>query len=336
MKLPVGSAIKKAKVCVSFKEAMKKISLIVQKKIKNSFLHSKTIETSFGDLHYYDSDPSGKLAPLLLTHGLGSNGQSFFLLAPFFSGQRRVIIPDLFQFSGKSRAKEKRPLSIAEHAQSIEELCRALGVECIDMCGLSMGGWISIWLSIHNPALVKTLTLINPGGIGLQSSDLKDKLLALDWHQFGPMYESIIYNRWFRQAPFIAKATKKVMYQGLSHKNVREFVETVDENDLIDDKISKVVCPTLLLWGFEDAFLPRNVPYVLMKEIKDIRGFFIFKTGHIPSIEAPLNVYLLMRQFLKFDDLPGKFLSQVARCIFPKVNTTPIVVGGMSEQDFRL
>lgn len=314
---------------------MKKISQAFQKKIKNSFLHSKTVETSFGEFHYYDSDPSGKLTPLMLTHGLGSNGQSFFLLAPFFSGQRRVIIPDLFQFSGKSRATEKKPLTIAEHAQSIEELCRALNIESIDMCGLSMGGWISIWLSIHNPTLVKSLTLINPGGIGLQASDIKDKLLALDWQRFGAMYESIIHNRWFRQAPFIAKATKKVMYQGLSHQNVRDFVEIVGENDLIDDKISQVGCPTLLVWGFEDGFLPRTVPYVLMKEINDIRGFFIFKTGHIPSIEAPLSVYLLMRRFLKFEDVPAKFLGKLAFRFFPKSQTIPIVVGGMSKLDFK-
>ena len=45
------------------------------------------------------------------------------------------------------------------------EFIKSITHESVDICGLSLGGWLSLHLSIHQPEMINKLILMNPAGL---------------------------------------------------------------------------------------------------------------------------------------------------------------------------
>ena len=68
--------------------------------------------------------------------------------------------------------------------------------------------------------------------------------------------------------------------------------------DCIDDLVSKIECPVLLIWGNDDQFLTPQMPRILMKKIKNIQGKQIENCAHGPQLEAPAACFQEINHFL--------------------------------------
>ena len=108
---------------------------------------------------YYEEYGSGE--PLLLLHGLGTDGRSWEYQREVFAEQFRVIVVDV---RGHSRsAKPPGPYSVPQFAEDIFALLNHLQIDTFHLLGLSMGGMIGFQMAVDQPERFKSLTVVNSG-----------------------------------------------------------------------------------------------------------------------------------------------------------------------------
>ncbi|WP_156685744.1 alpha/beta fold hydrolase [Mycobacterium sp. Marseille-P9652] len=113
----------------------------------------------------YEVDPGTALTPLVLLHGAGADSAlvSFGSALASLGARRRVIAPDLpgygdTQFTDAS-------YSIPWYADWVAALIHRLGLDRVDLAGLSLGGWITLEVAISRPEIVRRIVPVNPGGV---------------------------------------------------------------------------------------------------------------------------------------------------------------------------
>lgn len=276
-------------------------------------LKSCTSDNSFGQLHYYDSAPDSDAPPLVMVHGIGSSGQCFALLALMLKNKRRVVLPDLFHFSGFSHPNNP-VMNRRDHINSLKEFISVLSPEPVDLVGLSLGGWLGMSLAIDYPKLIKSLTLLNPGGLGFRPYALRDTLVYLSWSKFHSLYPGIMSAFPYSGLPLVSSVLKRGVYRVLKDESVRDFVKTVESSDFLDKDLRKINCPTLLMWGMQDKLLSPESPLALVKSIPNCQGYWVRDAAHILCLEAPLNVFECLVRFLDLEKIEdNNFVSLMRR-----------------------
>jgi len=122
----------------------------------------------------------GRGEPLLMLHGFGANKDNFTAMARYLTPHYRVIIPDHIGFGESSHPQD---LDYAPPAQAarLRVLMHALAIRRFHLAGHSMGGQISlIYISLY-AGDVKSLWLIDPGGVlSAPRASAKGSLLRAD------------------------------------------------------------------------------------------------------------------------------------------------------------
>lgn len=282
-------------------------------------LKSCVSNNSFGQLHYYDSAPDSTEPPLILIHGIGSSGQCFAVLALMLMNKRRVVMPDLFHFSGFSQANNP-VMSKSDHVSCLAEFISSLSPRASDLVGLSLGGWLAMSLAIDHSSLIQSLTLLNPGGLSFRTYALRDTLLHLSWNKFHALYPGIMSAVPYSGIPVLSSLLKRGVYRVLKDDGVRDFVKTVESHDFLDKDLTKIKCPTLLMWGMQDKLLSPESPVALTKAIAHCQGYWVRDAAHILCLEAPVNVFDCLVRFLDLDKIEdNNFVSLVRNShrVFP-------------------
>jgi pimeloyl-ACP methyl ester carboxylesterase len=106
----------------------------------------------------------GKGEPLMLLHGFGADKDNFTPVAGYLTKHYRVIIPDLIGF-GESTHPVDADYSPPEQAKRLWAFAHALGVTSMHLGGSSMGGHIAMTYAALYPEEVKSLWLLDPGGV---------------------------------------------------------------------------------------------------------------------------------------------------------------------------
>lgn len=101
----------------------------------------------------------GTGTPLLLLHGAFGTSDMFGAVAHSLIAHHRVIAVDLY---GHGRtALTDRPVDAVAIADDLASVVRALGLNRIDVMGLSFGGMIAFRLAVQHPELVNRLVLVS-------------------------------------------------------------------------------------------------------------------------------------------------------------------------------
>ncbi len=101
-----------------------------------------------GRTNYFLSFGEGR--PILLLHGISNSGRAWAPQVPaLVEAGYRVIVPD-HAGHGASGCLT-RPFGVADIADDIEQLLKALAVDTLDMVGLSLGGMVALELALRHP-----------------------------------------------------------------------------------------------------------------------------------------------------------------------------------------
>ncbi len=115
----------------------------------------------FGRTHCLLSGDKGKPVMVLL-HGASSNSLSWAGYMAEWQESYRLIVPDIPGQPGLSC--EERP-RVAELTEWLDELTESLELEEFYLCGMSLGGWISIGYTLAYQDKVRGLALIATSGL---------------------------------------------------------------------------------------------------------------------------------------------------------------------------
>lgn len=100
----------------------------------------------------------GQGTPLMLLHGLGGSHDDWRMQWPAFAARHRVIVPDLRGFGASAG---QVPFTIQQHARDMIALLTSLGIDHVQLVGLSMGGAVALELTLRAPERVAALVLAN-------------------------------------------------------------------------------------------------------------------------------------------------------------------------------
>jgi pimeloyl-ACP methyl ester carboxylesterase len=187
--------------------------------------------------------------PIVMLHGWGQNLQSLQPMGELLAYKDKVHIIDLPGFG-----KSPPPPEDWDTTQYADRICQYLddnGIAQADMLGHSFGGRVSIRLAHKYPNRVRSITLINSGG--LQRQRTFKQSLRSQWvrnmrnsFKISPLYRNELLT-WHTQKYGSRDYLNAGAMQGTLVKTVSEDVTEI---------VKQIPAPVLLLWGEADTETP--------------------------------------------------------------------------------
>lgn len=204
------------------------------------------------DINYIDYG-EGKDTVVLL-HGWGQNIEMMKPIGDKMIKSNRVIIVDLPGFGKSSEPKEV--WTVYDYVECIHELLSELKVKDPIMIGHSFGGKISlVYASKYKTK--KLVTFGSPYKKEIQKLSLKTRVLK-------GLKKVPVINK---LEDFAKKHIGSSDYRNAS-KMMRDILVDTVNLDVTED-VKKINCPTLLIWGTEDAAVSIEDARELESLIKD-------------------------------------------------------------------
>jgi pimeloyl-ACP methyl ester carboxylesterase len=104
----------------------------------------------------------------------------------------------------------------------------------------------------------------------------------------------------FLQSPPVRAVGTRVIHHALASRGVRDFLEGISEEHFVDNVVRELACPTLLLWGDDDRFLPVRTAWHIVSELDSVDAFFVKGGSHLLAVDSPYRVYTSLRRFLGY------------------------------------
>lgn len=235
---------------------------------------------------------AGEGEALCLLHGGGGTGKAWLHQMEYFQNQYRVICPDLPGF-GQSAYLQNFDSPDALGTIVLEWMT-SLGITEFILGGNSMGGRVALSATLKAPERIRALLLLNAVGVALEDVPIVNPLsLPPDQFMSGLVYDRENYKR---NTPYRSLEDAKELNHGRT-----VFARYVENTPIGADPawdLTKITCPTLLLWGRHDKIIP--VPYAraMAKILPDAELLVIEECGHLPHIEEPLITNTTIKDFL--------------------------------------
>ena len=233
----------------------------------------------------------GQGEPLMLLHGFGANKDNFSRVAAQLTPRYRVIVPDLIGF-GESAHPQDADYAPKAQAERLRAFSHALGVSTLDLGGSSMGGHIALTYAAMYPAEVKSLWLLDPGGVWSAPSSevhqmiLKDGtnlLMARSEADFARTFEIVMSDPPFIPRPMLnIMARERIQNFALEERIFQQLVR-----DSVEERSTRVAAPALIVWGDQDRVLDMGGAAILHKLMPQSTVVIMPGVGHLPMLERP-------------------------------------------------
>lgn len=265
-------------------------------------LERKAITLESGEHIVYLEGGQGE--PLMLIHGFTANKDNFTRVAKHLTKRYHVIIPDLVGF-GESERPPAGDYSVSAQAERLHRLAAALGInDGLHIGGSSMGGHISMaWASLY-PQEVKSMWLLDPGGVWsapptpmlkAYAETGKMALVATSEDEFLALPPKVM-----SKPPFVPTVLLREMaHENLPHQELMYRIIAQLSKDPIEPRLQGVTTPTLLVWGDQDQVLSVESVPVLQKLLPQAQVITMKGIGHLPMLE---DVDQTAKDYLAFRD----------------------------------
>jgi pimeloyl-ACP methyl ester carboxylesterase len=248
----------------------------------------------------------------LMVHGLGGSMSNWAPTIEHFKRTHRVIALDLPGF-GKSEGRGSDG-SVETFVSTVRGLLAFLGVESVTLAGNSLGGLLSICLTLNHPDLVENLVLVDSAGTHAFPELLRAALLRLP----APLVRRALlffvsyivrFKFAYRMAGIyhLNEYTRVVLEEAIStasRPDLDQYLQTYHNtaitalNTRFDERLSEISRPVLIVWGQNDIGVPLKIGQRINKLIKGSFLVAIPRAAHVPQLDQPEAFNLAVRRFL--------------------------------------
>jgi pimeloyl-ACP methyl ester carboxylesterase len=243
-----------------------------------------------GGLHYAYLE-GGRGEALVLLHGLGGNKDNFTRVARLLTPHYRVIVPDLVGF-GESTHLQGADYRAPAQVERLRALLQALGVHSFHLGGNSMGGYIALAYAARYRDEVASLWLLDPAGVQhapkselahiIMTSDT-NPLLVRSEDEYAQVFAFIM-----SEPPYIPRPLMNVMAQErIGNFALEQEVFRQIATDSVEQAVSGLQTPTLIVWGEQDRVIHVGSAEVLHQLLPHSRVLVMSHVGHVPMVERP-------------------------------------------------
>jgi pimeloyl-ACP methyl ester carboxylesterase len=232
---------------------------------------------------------------LVLIHGLGASAASFHPVIPHLRQGYRVVVPDLPGCGWSRPPRGKEFLRFGELLDAAEAFVERVAPGGAYLAGNSMGGWIAAKLAARRPDLARGIALLNPGGPALR---------AEDWTDFGRIIAGDdadavqqLLTRVFHRPPFGSRFVERDIRRMMRAPSVLQLVTTLEAEDFLsEEELAGLDCPSVLIWGQNDRFIPDGCREFFLENLPRVRYEPVPDCGHCPQLECPRRTAEILLQ----------------------------------------
>lgn len=241
-------------------------------------------EVALPDGRRYAYLEGGQGETLVLLHGFGANKDTFAQVAAFLTPHYHVIAPDLLGF-GESDHPQDADYAPPAQAERLHALMQKLGLSTFHLGGSSMGGHIALTYAARYPAEVKSLWLLDSGGVW--SAPLAEPANSPIFVKSGDdLAKAMAF--YMSEPPFIpgpilnVLAQERIQNQALEQRILKQIT-----SDSIETRVAGLATPTLIVWGAQDRALNVATADILHKLLPHSQVIIMQGIGHLPMLERP-------------------------------------------------
>lgn len=236
--------------------------------------------------------------PLVFIHGFCETSEVWADFADRFGHEFHVIVLDLPGF-GKSEALPA-PFTLEGVAQQLIDFLASKNIDHYCLIGHSLGGYVSLAMAALQPNAVHSVVLFHSTALDDSTEKKENRNKVIDFVRANGV------------APFVETFIPGLFYDK-SHpaiSTLHQIANQTDKNTLISytqamrDRPSRIQLiqdykkPTLLLGGQFDPIIPASSLQDLAAK-SGAEVAFLDKTAHMGMLEAPIEAYRIIYQFLK-------------------------------------
>lgn len=250
----------------------------------------------------------GKGRNLVFIHGFLGSSWLFEAQLDYFSSNFHTIAIDHLGH-GKSDKPESESYELTDLTNFLDAtLSKIIGDEKIILVGHSMGGMISL-LYTSNPNLAKrldglilmsTAPKLNNPGLVQYIKDLKSGEMSLkDRETIETVFVGLCFQRKARKEQTnLIKEFADLTLQNEEYVGLRTM-ESIVNNYNVEDKLSSINIPTLILTGDKDIFILPDESKLMNQKIPNSKLVILTpKIGHMIQYEATEDYHKAIEDFL--------------------------------------
>lgn len=224
---------------------------------------------------------------LLLVNSLSTTLEMWDEQIPNLAGHFRVIRYDQRGHGGTSTPSG--PYTIDDLGQDALAILDELNVSSSSVCGVSLGGMVSLWLGINAPNRVDKIVAACTSANFAPKEFWTQRAESVLKNGVDSLYEGLL-GRWF--TPYIdgrnpkARSLLRTMLSSCTNEGYAEVCGALGNADLRND-LSKINAPTLLIAGAFDPATPPVVAAGLFESVPDSALTVIPNASHLANLEQP-------------------------------------------------
>ncbi|KAK4773772.1 hypothetical protein SAY87_028791 [Trapa incisa] len=251
---------------------------------------------------------------LVLLHGIGANAmwQWNEFISPLMS-RFNVYVPDLVFFGDSYTTRPNRSESF--QAQCIAGLMKKLGVDTMNLVGMSYGGFVAYSMAAQFPDRIERLVLCC-AGVCMEDKDMDEGMfkvgniedaISVLLPQTPDMVRQLIrmsfYKPPFKKVPscFLEDFIEVMCTEYLQEK--KELIQALQRDRKLSN-LPKLDKPPLIIWGEYDQVFPVELAHRLKRHVGENAKLVVIKdAGHAINVEKSKEMFQHMKAFLT-DPLP--------------------------------
>lgn len=240
--------------------------------------------------------------PVVFLHGFPFDKTMWQKQLDYLQTTHRVIACDIRGF-GKSKDEESH-LSMDLFANDLILFIDKLGFEKVIICGLSMGGFITLNAIKRFPSRFEALILCDTQCVA-DTHDIKVQRYKTieDIKEYGVtnfnegFIKKVFHEDSLTNKPELVEQLRSVVFSNSQHI-ITQGLTALAERSETCSILEEITIPTLIICGREDAVTPLDESKFLNKHIKGSVLHVISNAGHVSNLEEPLKFNKLLRDFL--------------------------------------
>lgn len=236
-------------------------------------------------------EEAGQGVPIVLLHAFPLSCRMWDHERVALARWGRVITPDL---PGFGRSLRQTTPSIPDMAACVATVLDSLSVrEPVVLGGLSMGGYVAFEFLRQFPRRVKALLLCSTRAIADTPEQREGRLKTAERIRrdgleslASAMLPKLLGKTTLESNPAVVDQVQRMVLANAPDGVADSLLAMGDRNDSTV-LLPSIACPTLVVAGDEDAFIPPAEAQAMQREIPGARLEIITKAGHLVSLERP-------------------------------------------------
>jgi len=233
---------------------------------------------------------------IVFIHGLGENLESWRYQVDHFSRKVRAVALDL-RGHGKSGDGN---ISLDIFVEDVKALLDKLGIKEVILCGLSMGGAISMAFYSKYPERVKGMILADTSsGFSRETAErmLSQRMEYIEKRGMEELGRFIANGALSEEADEQLREEVRKMFSSNRVGPYKEATKVAILSNL-DEVLPRIKAPVLIMVGEKDKTTPPELAAHLHENIKGSELRVIPKAAHLTKLENPEAFNAYMEEFL--------------------------------------